>query len=125
MTASRRAVAAAVARQRGHFTAEALAAALPNVGRATVYRTLKILTEAGVLCRVLMDDGSLHYRLSGPGHHHHLVCVGCGAIQDFADSVVERVVSQLARAGSFTVEGHWLEVYGRCAGCSTAPSAAR
>ena len=84
MTASRSAVVAAVARQRGHFTAEALAAGLPVVGRATVYRTLKILLAAGVLCRVLMDDGSLHYRLSGPGHHHHLVCVACGTIQDFS-----------------------------------------
>lgn len=125
MTASRRAVVSAVARQRGHFTAEALAAALPAVGRATVYRTLKLLTEAEALCRVLMDDGSLHYRLSGPGHHHHLVCVGCGAIQDFADSEIEKVVSRLARSSNFTVEGHWVDVYGRCSECKPPAAAAR
>ena len=120
MTASRRVVVAAVARQRGHFTAEALTAGLPIVGRATVYRTLKLLTEAGVLCRVLMDDGSLHYRLSGPGHHHHLVCVACGTIQDFSGCDVAGMVAQLAQGKAFTVEGHWLEVYGRCGECQAA-----
>jgi Fur family ferric uptake transcriptional regulator len=120
MTASRRAVVAAVARQRGHFTAEALAAGLPEVGRATVYRTLKLLTESGVLCRVMMEDGSLHYRISGPEHHHHLVCVRCGVIRDFAEPRIERVVASLARANDYEVEGHWLEIYGRCAECRAA-----
>ena len=71
-TSPRKAIAHAVASQQHHFTAEELRQQLPRVGRATIYRSLKLLVDSGVLCRVLLEDGTLHYQLSHHGHHHHL-----------------------------------------------------
>ena len=125
-TAPRRAMAATIGEQQRHFTAEGLRSQLPpNLGRATVYRTLKILVEAGVLCRVLLEDGDLHYQLSHRGHHHHLLCVQCGASQDLAGCDIEDTLVSTSATYGFELSGHWLEVYGRCRVCvETGQSAA-
>jgi Fur family ferric uptake transcriptional regulator len=68
-----------------------------------------------VLCRVLLDDGTLRYRWSRRGHHHHLICTECGAVQDFTACDVSDLVQGLTRRLNFAVDSHWLEVYGRCA----------
>ena len=119
-TSTRRAVANAIASQQRHFTAEELRERLPSVGRATIYRSLKLLVEAGVLCRVLLEDGNLHYQLSHRGHHHHLLCVECGASQDLLGCDIEDLLRQVSAAHEFQLSGHWLEVYGRCQNCLTA-----
>jgi Fe2+ or Zn2+ uptake regulation protein len=119
-TLPRQAVANAIASQQGHFTAEELRKRLPALGRATIYRSLKILVEAGVLCRVLLEDGNLHYQLSHRGHHHHLLCVECGASQDLLGCDIEDLLQRVSAAHQFQLSSHWLEVYGRCQSCSTA-----
>ena len=101
-----------------HFTAEELRGQLPGIGRATVYRCLKLLVEAGILCRVLLEDGNLHYQLSHRGHHHHLLCVQCGASQDLLGCDIEGVLREVAASHAFQISGHWLEVYGLCPNCS-------
>ena len=116
-TSPRRAVANAIASQQRHFTAEELRERLPWVGRATIYRSLKLLVEASVLCRVLLEDGNLHYQLSHRGHHHHLLCVECGASQDLLGCDIEDLLRQVSAAHDFQLSGHWLEVYGRCQNC--------
>ena len=117
-TAPRRALAAAIAEQEHHFTAEGLRKQLPpSLGRATVYRTLKILVEADVICRVLLEDGDLHYQLSRQGHHHHLLCVHCGSSQDLMGCDIEEVLNATSARHGFELSGHWLEVYGRCSSC--------
>ena len=117
-TAPRRALAAAIGEQEHHFTAEGLRHRLPpKVGRATVYRTLKILVEADVLCRVLLEDGDLHYQLSHSGHHHHLLCVHCGSSQDLMGCDIEDALATTSARHGFELSGHWLEVYGRCREC--------
>ena len=117
-TAPRRALAAAIGEQEHHFTAEDLRQKLPpQLGRATVYRTLKILVDAGVLCRVLLEDGDLHYQLSLHGHHHHLLCVLCGSSQDLTGCDIEDVLTTTSARHGFELSGHWLEVYGRCRKC--------
>lgn len=122
-TLPRRAVIGAIAQKERHFTAEELHEQLPEVGRATVYRSLKLLVDAGVLCRVLLEDGNLHYQLSHRGHHHHLLCVECGASEDLAGCDIEDQLQRVAAAHSFQVSGHWLEVYGRCSKCVQGQSA--
>ena len=117
-TAPRRALARVIASKERHFTAEELRNELPHLGRATVYRSLKILVEAGVVCRVLLEDGNLHYQLSHRGHHHHLLCVECGASQDLVGCDVEGMLKEAAAAHNFQLNGHWLEVYGRCENCA-------
>ena len=125
-TAPRRALAAAIAEQEHHFTAEGLRRQLSHsLGRATVYRTLKILVEADVICRVLLEDGDLHYQLSHSGHHHHLLCVHCGFSQDLTGCDIEDVLVTTSARHGFELSGHWLEVYGRCSDCIEAePTAA-
>ncbi|HAA94643.1 MAG: transcriptional repressor [SAR202 cluster bacterium] len=117
-TMPRRAVAQAIANQDKHFTAEDLREQLPSLGRATIFRSLKLLVETGVLCRVLLEDGDLHYQLSHQGHHHHLLCVECGASQDLLGCDIEAVLKQTSASHGFELSGHWLEVYGRCRSCA-------
>ena len=119
-TEPRRLVISAVAAQGHPFTAEELCAALPCVGRATVYRGLRLLVETDQVCRVLLEDHELRYQLSHQGHHHHLLCAVCGASADLVDCDVEGLLQQAAAAAGFRMSGHWLEVYGRCADCDTA-----
>ena len=122
-TAPRRAIVQAVAQTEKHFSAEDLRAQLPEVGRATIYRSLKLLLDAGVVCRVLLEDGNLHYQLSHRGHHHHLLCVECGGSEDLTGCDIEDQLKTVAAAHQFQVSGHWLEIYGRCLNCAV-PAAA-
>jgi Fur family ferric uptake transcriptional regulator len=124
-TPSRVAVIAAVLAQGGHFSVDDILRTARNVGRATVFRTMRLLTDLDILCRVLLEDGSLHYRVSRRGdHHHHLVCVSCGNVRELEDCAVGGLVRDLAAATDYDIQGHWLEFYGRCASCrSTAATA--
>jgi Fur family ferric uptake transcriptional regulator len=117
VTGTRRRVLEALVSAPAHFTVEDVQRDVPGVGRATVFRTMKLLLDLNVVCRVLMEDGSLHYRLSTRGHHHHLVCSACGRIEDFATCDVAALVEQLTKSTDYQIEGHWLEVYGKCASC--------
>ena len=85
---------------------------------------LNLLVEAGVLCRVLLEDGSLHYQLSHRGHHHHLICTDCGLTQDLLGCDIEGMLDEKAAELGFQTEGHRLEVYGRCYKCVPAEEAA-
>lgn len=107
----------AVLSQAGHFTVDDILRSTRKVGRATVFRTMKILQDLNIVCRVLLDDGALHYRLSTGRHHHHLVCTNCGRVEDFSNCDVNALARELQSATSYEIEGHWLEVYGRCQAC--------
>ena len=119
-TAPRRALARVIAGKERHFAAEELRSELPTLGRATIYRSLKLLVETGAVCRVLLEDGNLHYQLSHRGHHHHLLCVECGLSQDLVGCDVEGMLKEAAATHKFQLSGHWLEVYGRCQNCLSA-----
>ena len=123
-TSPRRAVAQVIAKQDRHFTAEDLREQLPSLGRATIFRTLKLLVQSGVLCRILLEDGDLHYQLSHRGHHHHLLCVECGSSQDLLGCDIEKLLQQTSANHGFELSGHWLEVYGHCRSCSDSKSPA-
>jgi Fur family transcriptional regulator, ferric uptake regulator len=120
VTPSRRAVIAAVLQQQGHFAVDDLLHLCRGAGRATVFRTIRLLTDLGVVCRVLLDDGSLHYRVSErTHHHHHLVCTSCGGVRDLDECAVGDLVRGLSEASGYEIEGHWLEFYGQCGACHT------
>ncbi len=123
ITGSRLAVVEAVSHKESPFTAEEICADLPGVGRATVYRSIKLLQAMGVLCRVLMEDGSPRYQPSHQSHHHHLVCVRCGSVRDFVDCDITDTLAEQVRRSGFEVLGHRLEVFGRCRECGQAASA--
>ena len=101
-----------LAQSRTHLCDE-----LPQLGRATVYRNVKLMVDLGFVCRVLLSDGSLHYQVSHRGHHHHLICTECGDSTDLIGCGIEQVLGSKAAELDFVAEGHWLEVYGRCSEC--------
>jgi Fur family ferric uptake transcriptional regulator len=117
ITPSRRAVIAATLAQNGHFTADDLVTRCRGAGRATIFRTLRLMTELGVVCRVIMEDGNMRYLVSQRGHHHHMVCSACGKVEDLDAGAIEDLIRELSLAAGYEVEGHWLELYGRCSEC--------
>jgi Fur family ferric uptake transcriptional regulator len=117
ITSPRHLVIQSVAGKEENFTAEALATELAPIGRATVYRTLKLLLEQGLICRVVLSDGSVCYRPSHQAHHHHLVCVSCGATEDVHLTDVEAVIDGVREATDYEIVGHRIEVYGFCPSC--------
>ncbi len=124
ITPSRLAVVAAVLAHAGHFTVDDIMGQVQGVGRATVFRTMKLLAEIGILCRVLLENGHLHYRVSRrQGHHHHLVCVSCASVQELDACIASDMLGDLARSTGYDIEGHWLELYGRCGACRSAEKA--
>lgn len=125
-TSSRRAVIEAMESLGQHFSAEEVSQAVRSagVGRATVYRTLRLLQDEGLLCRVLLEGGDLHYRLTERGHHHHITCTVCGAVRDFSDQEISGVMEDIARREGYSLRGHWIEIYGRCAVCDSRADAA-
>jgi Fur family ferric uptake transcriptional regulator len=117
LTKPRRDVATAIETQADAFTAEDLCESLPAVGRATVYRTIKLLVDTGALCKLAMPDGAPKYSLARVGHHHHTVCVRCGKVSDFRDTTVERMLRSLAKEIDGQIVGHRMEVYVDCSDC--------
>lgn len=126
ITEQRRQIVAAIGRRDGGFTAEGLAAELASesegVGRATVYRTLKLLVEADIICKLALPDGTPMYSPSRVEHHHHSVCTSCGAVEEFRDTTVERVLRSLTREIAGEIIGHRMEVFIRCASCLDTPA---
>jgi Fur family ferric uptake transcriptional regulator len=118
ITSPRNRVIETVASREDNFTAEELSGELASIGRATVYRTLKLLLDQGLVCRIVMGDGSVSYRVSHKGHHHHLVCVSCGATEDVRlSSDVEDVLGKVRGATNYEIVGHRIEMYGFCPRC--------
>ena len=97
----------------------------PRVGYATVYRTLKLLTECGVAFERKFGDGLTRYELADESSHHdHLICVDCGKIIEFEEPQIEELQERIAKRYNFTLKTHKHEMYGSCAEC-TAKAAAR
>ena len=117
MTWPRRQLARTLARRTDSFSAEEIVACLPGLGRATVYRTLRLLVEAGVLCKASLPDGSPRYSLDDAHHHHHLVCVVCERIDEFRHPAVERMLRAMNDDVGSELVGHRLELYYICAAC--------
>ena len=123
LTGPRRALVEVMRGLGDHFGADELVAATPAVGRATVFRTLRLLQDLGIVCQVVLDGGTVAYRLASGEHHHHLVCSECGAVSDFASGDLEGVLQEIARRTGYRVDAHRLEVYGLCPECRAAAPA--
>ena len=118
-TLPRRAIADLLEQKYAGFTIEAISEELPSVGRATVYRTVKLLLEAGAICKLAMMDGSHVYSVSRAGHHHHYVCVKCGAVEEFRASAVEQLLRSVGTDFPGQVVDHRIELYVVCGDCPT------
>ena len=117
VTEPRRAVLESIARRPEHFTPDEIVEDSRPAGRATVFRTMRLLQDEGAICRVLMSDGSLRYRVGSLGHHHHFVCLDCGEVKDVSGCDVPASLQEIGEMAGFEIQGHSLELYGRCARC--------
>lgn len=115
----------------GHRSAEeifsALRPKLPTMGLATVYRTLELLTELGIVHKFDFGDRRARYEFAeGPGargHHHHLVCTSCKRIIDYTEFIKEetellkRTEAGLSKKYRFSIRNHQIQFYGLCEDC--------
>lgn len=104
----------------GHITSEDLYELVrkdfPSIGYTTIYRTLKLLCEAGIASEQHFDDGITRYEIAQE-HHDHLVCVRCGRIIEFECSMIEAAQNEIAARYKFQVLRHRHELYGHCSAC--------
>lgn len=89
-----------------------------RVSVATVYRTMKLLSESGLAHARNFGDGQTRYEPAvGREHHDHLICTRCGAIIEFENDQIERMQDAVARRHGFKVTSHKMELYGLCKSC--------
>jgi len=117
MTAQRVLLARYLESKNDAFSAEEINADLPSVGRATVYRTLKLLVDSGALCKTQLPDGSPRYTRDEHAHHHHVVCTQCGKVDEFRHPSVERMLHAMRDDVPGTMVGHRLEIFITCEAC--------
>ncbi len=102
----------------------------PEIGLATIYRTLQLLLEMQLVDRINLDDGCVRYEIGtlieggeGKHHHHHLICKSCGKVWSFEDDLLEELESYIERKTDFHVLDHELKFYGQCKECAERESA--
>ena len=88
-----------------------------RLGLATVYRTLGLLAEEGVIDSLSHRQGELCYRLCGHGHHHHLVCSSCHRVVELDECELGPWLERISETHGFVTTNHRLEVSGLCAQC--------
>lgn len=91
-----------------------------DIGLATVYRTLELLSELDVLQKMDFGDGRSRYEInetSTAHHHHHLICLSCGEVREFEDDLLEELENVIARNSNFTIVDHQVKFYGYCQEC--------
>ncbi len=104
-----------------HMAAEDVYKALlesgDDVGLATVYRVLTQFEAAGLVIRHHFEGGRSVFELTSEVHHDHMVCVGCGKVQEFVDDVIERRQQDIAEKAGFKITDHSHSIYGYCSDC--------
>lgn len=94
----------------------------PEIGLATIYRTVQVLVDLHVIDKVSFDDGFARYEL-GEGssqsrhHHHHAICIRCGAVISFEDDLLEQLEQAVLKTSGFQVTDHEVKLYGYCSAC--------
>ena len=121
LTASRQAILATLVASDGHVSADELADLVhqgaPGVGRMTVYRTLELLSDLGLIRPVYQGSAAAHYILMDEGHHHHLVCSRCHKVVEFNQCVLREIEQAVSSHYEFEIQGHLLEIFGLCPDC--------
>lgn len=114
-----------------HLSADDVYSALketyPNNGIATVYRTLELLEEIGVLKKLDFGDGRARYEIADEDshHHHHLVCTCCGTITEFEDDLLDSLEAAIERKTGFKIRDHVAKFFGLCTSCQAREKAVK
>jgi Fur family ferric uptake transcriptional regulator len=117
MTGQRRTIAGVLDRATDHPDVEELharaASADPRISLATVYRTVKLFEESGILERVDFGDGRARYESAEREHHDHLIDLDTGDVIEFVDPEIEALQERIAARLGYRLTGHRMELYGR------------
>jgi Fur family ferric uptake transcriptional regulator len=123
-TDGRQALVSALATAQRPLTLRDIASAIPEVPQSSAYRNLEALREGGVVVRISAGGDRAHFELAESllGHHHHLICVLCGTIEDMhidgaLEAEVDRALTGAAGAAGFRPLRHSLDLYGECSDC--------
>jgi Fur family transcriptional regulator, ferric uptake regulator len=124
-TAQRDLILAIFLRTEKHLSSEDLYRLVqqedPSIGQTTVYRTLKLLSEAGLAREVRFGDGRTHYEHNYKHQHHdHMICMECGEIIEFFSAELEAIQDAVAAKHRFEIKQHLLRILGVCAKCRSA-----
>ncbi|MBI5367307.1 MAG: transcriptional repressor [Planctomycetes bacterium] len=122
VTTTRMAIAGIVFATHQHFTPDQLAEWVrkrdPTTGRMTVYRTLGLLVESELVESLTLGKGRNYYEHTvGHGHHHHMICLRCGRIQEFSHPLLDQLPRRIARERGFAATSHSIRIHGVCADC--------
>lgn len=112
----------------GHLSLDELLALARDrdegIGYATVYRTLKLLTELGLAHERQFSDGHTRYEPADDDHHDHLICTRCGTIVEFEEPAIEALQEAVAARHGYLLRSHRMELYGLCPSCRAASASA-
>lgn len=92
----------------------------PEIGLATVYRTLLLLSEMGVLSKINLDDGCVRYELNlheEDHQHHHLICTQCGDVLEVVVDLLEALETEIEKSYDFKISDHNVKFFGICKKC--------
>lgn len=116
MTDQRRTIVAVLQDSHDHPDVEELYARAssrdPRISLATVYRTVKLFEEAGILDKLEFGDGRARYEDAERDHHDHLIDINSGAVIEFVDAEIEALQEKIAEKLGYKLKGHKLELYG-------------
>ena len=130
LTLPREAILNVFSKNPQHLSAEEIFLSVhknyPGIGLATVYRTLDLLTQVGLIFKFDFGDGKSRYELASEalkGHHHHMVCTQCGRIIDYSDFMekevgfIKALEAELSKKHKFKIHTHQIHFYGLCQRC--------
>ena len=124
LTQARLTVLSVLEAEHGHITSadvlEKVERINPAIGRASVFRTLELLTQLGIIRPTYINTSSTPtYVMMQGGHHHHVICTGCKRFFEFDDCGLEALTRNLEQTLDIEISGHLLEFYGVCGNCQT------
>jgi Fur family transcriptional regulator, ferric uptake regulator len=129
MTPQRLMILETIEKARGHISAEEIYEDIrrryPALNVSTVYRTLELLKELGLVTETRMGDGRVRFHSAGHEHHHHLVCSRCGAVAELAEDELIPLAEALAQKYAFKADLHHLAIFGCCKKCAGADEKSR
>jgi Fur family ferric uptake transcriptional regulator len=121
LTPQRVMILSVIENSENHISAEEIysqvVARYPRVNISTVYRTLELLKQLGLIYEIDLGGGRIGYHPEGRGHHHHLICRECGAVIDVNESVLFPIQAILLQAFDFSADLRHLAIFGLCKDC--------
>lgn len=122
LTEQRRLIIRFFEEEPGHYTAQEVYERVKDICEkinfSTIYRNLELLCNMGIIKKLDIESGISHYELNKPGHHHHVVCKGCGDMKEIDVCPYESIQNKELKALGFEATEHKFEIYGYCSKCT-------